>query len=664
MLSKKYQPEIDGLRAIAVVGVLLFHFGLPWVPGGYIGVDVFFVISGFLITRLIYNELQLTGEFSFSNFYVRRARRLFPALFFTLAISLFFGVILLSPSSLERLGASAIHALMSISNFFFWFETGYFDLEATKKPLLHTWSLSVEEQFYIVWPVTILLVFRIAKSNNYIALAIVSCIGIVSIIASEYWLDEAPSAVFYLMPYRVYEFVIGAVLIWIPSKLRNNDIRLEILLLIGLALIVYSMVTLDSASRFPGANVLPAVIGTALTIYSCEAKIVGRLLRNKLSVFIGLISYSLYLAHWPIIVFYEHIFNTKTVASSAIFLGALTIVLAIFMYRYIETPFRKGTIMSVNLSRSGVGFCVVTFSISLIYPAFLLVDSNGWPARLVNRLPSNIEIQEVPSYPTWTTIRMLSKNKIVDDGRKNIHIIGDSQAADLVNILTIALNEDEFQMTAEIVNVFCGALFIHEERHDDYFDTNRRIQAVKNSRHHKKSCVKRWKELQTSKNIVKADYILLSNLWYDYQLEYLPETIRFLRSITNAKIILVGNKVLTLDSQEIATRCVFVSRVYPVNCFETIEQLNQYAAVLQKTKGQIGSKSYFTINKIMKGIAEDSDIDMLDMYEMLCGLELDSCTIYSEEGVATFIDTAHFNDIGMRIMADRLKKSGFLGSGG
>ena len=161
----QYRPDIDGLRALAVFSVLFFHLGFTTFGGGYVGVDVFFVISGFLITQLIRAEVQRTESFRFSNFYMRRARRLAPALFFTFALCFAFAVVLFSPSDFERFSGALVHAVVSLSNFYFWTESGYFDTAATVKPLLHTWSLSVEEQFYLVWPAT--MVFLLLKARPF-----------------------------------------------------------------------------------------------------------------------------------------------------------------------------------------------------------------------------------------------------------------------------------------------------------------------------------------------------------------------------------------------------------------------------------------------------------------------------------------------------------------
>ncbi len=203
---KGYRPEIDGLRAVAVLLVIFFHYQFSIFGGGYVGVDVFFVISGYLITRLIKDQVE-GGNFSITSFYVRRMRRLFPALFFTLIITTLAAFLLFSAEHLERYGQSLIYALISVSNFFFWQEAGYFDLNAIVKPLLHTWSLSVEEQFYLIWPGLLLLLFYPKKSS--LALLGLAIVAVGSLYLSESFLSSDPKAAFFLMPLRAFEFCIG-----------------------------------------------------------------------------------------------------------------------------------------------------------------------------------------------------------------------------------------------------------------------------------------------------------------------------------------------------------------------------------------------------------------------------------------------------------------------
>ena len=208
-----YRPEIDGLRAIAVLGVLLFHAGFPAFSGGYAGVDVFFVISGYLITRTILTGID-AGQFSYVGFFVNRVRRLFPSFLATIGVSFLAGALLFSPPYLKRLGEAAITSVLCISNIYFWSEADYWDIESTFKPLLHTWSLSVEEQFYFVWPPLLILVSR-AKCRRIIRIALVAIVGLTSLFFAGALSPDHPRATFYWMPWRAFEFMIGAAVIWL-----------------------------------------------------------------------------------------------------------------------------------------------------------------------------------------------------------------------------------------------------------------------------------------------------------------------------------------------------------------------------------------------------------------------------------------------------------------
>src|SRR5688572_16591631 len=208
--TDRYRRDIDGLRAIAVMSVVLYHYAPGTFPGGFVGVDVFFVISGFLITRLIHDAV-IANNFSFADFYLRRVRRLFPALLFTLLASTLAAILFLSPNHLTQYGGSLVSAIFSVSNFYFWRQSGYFDAAADTKPLLHTWSLSVEEQFYLVWPAV--LVLLLTKTPRLPLLVVVGALGIASVYLAERWLETDPSAAFFLAPARVIELASGAALV-------------------------------------------------------------------------------------------------------------------------------------------------------------------------------------------------------------------------------------------------------------------------------------------------------------------------------------------------------------------------------------------------------------------------------------------------------------------
>ncbi|MCI5144936.1 MAG: acyltransferase, partial [Candidatus Electrothrix sp. AR3] len=236
MIQRQYRADVDGLRAFAVLAVLFYHFDFSFFSGGFTGVDIFFVISGFLITQNIMADLS-KGSFSFARFYTRRIRRLFPALFVTLVLSLLFGFLLFTPEHYLRLAKSLLYSVLSVSNFFFWQEAGYFDTAVDFKPLLHTWSLAVEEQFYLIWPALLFLLFKLGKKWILLFLLLSSAL---SLYWSEQWLLTDPSGAFFLTPFRIIEFAFGAIMAWLIQFQPKNKLLLEPLLALGFGFILYS----------------------------------------------------------------------------------------------------------------------------------------------------------------------------------------------------------------------------------------------------------------------------------------------------------------------------------------------------------------------------------------------------------------------------------------
>ncbi len=334
-----YRADIDGLRGIAVLAVIFYHLEFSLFKGGFVGVDVFFVISGFLITKIILASLE-QNQFSFKHFYVRRIRRLLPALFTVALVVLIMSFVLFPDTAIQSTAGEVLFSMLSISNFYFWSESGYFDKEAITKPLLHTWSLGVEEQFYLIWPLTLVLLYRYAKSAG--VLIGTTVFGIASLITSEIQLNSNPETAFYMMHFRVGEFALGAALVWLRST-SNSGFRWisELALLTGLGLITYSVLHFESGMRFPGLAALVPCIGAALAIYGGQSKTLGGLLRSRSFVHIGLLSYSLYLVHWPIIVFYSYVrFDSLSVGSKLVLLVVIYFF-ATLLYYTVEKPFRN-----------------------------------------------------------------------------------------------------------------------------------------------------------------------------------------------------------------------------------------------------------------------------------------------------------------------------------
>jgi peptidoglycan/LPS O-acetylase OafA/YrhL len=256
-----YRPDIDGLRAIAVVMVMLFHAGLGF-EGGYVGVDVFFVISGFLITRLIQKELS-SDKFSLQRFWERRIRRIVPAAYACVAVTLVFGLLILMPSDLEDLGNSLIMQQLMLSNVYFWRTGDYFGGPAELKPLLHTWSLTVEEQFYLVYPIILVLLYRFGKTCFFTAISI---LAVGSLCLSIWWVSSHNEFTFFMLPTRAWEMLLGGMIANLPSFSRLSKRNLDLLGLAGLLAILFASIHFTSATEFPGAAALVPCVGTCLAV--------------------------------------------------------------------------------------------------------------------------------------------------------------------------------------------------------------------------------------------------------------------------------------------------------------------------------------------------------------------------------------------------------------
>ena len=450
--QRRYEPAIDGLRAIAVLSVLLFHADFEIFQGGFVGVDVFFVISGYLITRNIMDDFE-RGTFSFTAFYIRRARRLLPAAFFVLLCALVIGAILLTPDHFAALGQSAIYAVFSLSNIYFWQSSGYWDAAAEVKPLLHFWSLGVEEQFYFIWPVLLVLVLKLRGRFAVFILLII--LAIISLLASEYFLDKNPSTVFYLTPFRAFEFCLGALVLWRPTvKFLDEKLR-SFLLLVGICLIAFSIFSYDAETRFPGLHALLPAFGTALAIaMSTKSTIISGVLTNRFSVLVGKFSYSIYLVHWPVIVYYKYWRFAELVLFEKLAIVVISLLGGALMFRYVETPFRfpikdSGTGKHGRFL-AGMACCAILITVT----AMIAWQSKGWQSRYSTETLATLEIDRLKVFATYRSsicytgaVDVLDKLDFdlcmtPDAKKENFLLIGDSYAAHLYSGLEKNFSEE------------------------------------------------------------------------------------------------------------------------------------------------------------------------------------------------------------------------------
>ena len=331
----KYRAEIDGLRALAVLPVMFFHAGFELFAGGFVGVDVFFVVSGYLITTIIIEDIE-NKTFSFLNFYERRIRRILPALFFVILVCIPFAWIWMLPGQMKDFSQSLVAVSLFASNFLFWKESGYFDAAAEEKPLLHTWSLAVEEQYYVIFPIFLFFAWRFGKNKVFWITVLIAGI---SLMLSEWGWRNKNSANFFLAPTRVWEILAGSIVAFIVLKRgvqKNNFLSF-----LGLILIFFSIFSYDETTPFPSIYTLVPVVGVALLIlYADKKTLASKILSMKLFVSLGLISYSAYLWHQPLFAFARIRMLNEPSHLFMMLLVVCSLILAFFSWRFIEKPFR------------------------------------------------------------------------------------------------------------------------------------------------------------------------------------------------------------------------------------------------------------------------------------------------------------------------------------
>jgi peptidoglycan/LPS O-acetylase OafA/YrhL len=453
----KYRPDIDGLRAVAVILVVMYHLGVGFTKGGFIGVDVFFVISGYLITGIIASEVG-SGAYSLLGFYERRVRRLFPALFGVLLFSSCLAYILLFPPELEYFGETLIATTTFLANILFYSGDGYFAGTRDTIPLLHTWSLAVEEQFYLLYPLVLAPLLR--RDKGTLCWPIFSLTLLLSFALSLFLVKYDQSAAFYLLPPRAWELLLGCLLaLGAIPELRNEKYR-QLASIAGLLAILIAAGKIRGTT-FPGWAALVPCVGAAMVIHSGVKgdTIVYRVLSSRYAVFIGLISYSLYLWHWPIIAFYKAQHGGRISKPEMLLLAIASIAAATLSWRYVERPFRQRTI----LPRRAPMFSVAALaSTSAIERAILFLATEG----LSNRYPASVRQLAAFKYKPEGPMRSghcfitngyadkLTVDEMclrLDAGRRNFLLVGDSFAAHHWAGLTAVFPDINFlQATASV----------------------------------------------------------------------------------------------------------------------------------------------------------------------------------------------------------------------
>lgn len=607
----KYRADIDFLRMISILLVCSFHYQLFGITGGYIGVDIFFVISGYLMTEIINREV-ISQRFSVIDFLIRRIRRLYPSLLFVILLTYVIGWSIFSPHEFKHLSEASIFSILGFSNIYYWLVSGYFDTTSLEKPLLHTWSLSVEFQFYFFWVIFLIIFYRL-KSNILWGIMIIS---IVSFIASCGIIYYYQSASFYLSPLRIWEFSLGGIVIFIPKSSKLNKSFFNTVFIVSLISILYPSFILDQNSFFPGYNALFPVIGAMGFLYSAPFVSASLLFKLPAIKFFGSISYSLYLIHWPIFVYFNKILSRHISHMERLELLFFSIFLSTIVCFYFEIPLRNKELMGDR--RFNISFALIAaLSLALLQYNFVTQGLH------VLRSPNDYIIRNANLYNLtqagvylWTRYHVKEKGDDFITSKKHLLIIGDSQSADLLNILLEAGFENKYEILTRKVFWECGSLYVPQDIRSKYFDSNDLINAKPE---YEKICSEQMDRLIGTPAITHADVIIVGYEWNQHYYSYIDSAFNEIISRSHAQLYSIGKK----DFNE-----------------SSIEILNHYGyGTDAKIKAySLRSAESILFNTMLKDRLGDNYVDM---YSLMCSDKLKACDVVTDDYAPIFWDRIH-----------------------
>lgn len=610
-----YRPEIDGLRAVAVLPVLFFHAGVGYLPGGYVGVDVFFVISGYLITSILLEEMS-AGTFSIGKFYERRVRRLLPALFAVLFVSTPVALSILLPSDLVDFGESLIAVPLFVSNFLFWSERGYFGVAGELKPLIHTWSLAVEEQFYIAFPLFLAALVRFWSKFVGVAFGLVL---ISSLVVSWYLTKLHFETAFFLPMARAWELMLGALIAYYAIPLgRVTSKAPNCASLLGIGLIATAIVSFDVNTPFPGLAALVPTFGAALLIASpSDGNRVHAGLSNSVVVFVGLISYPLYLWHQPIFAFARH---ADVNESTLLLFAPIAFVLAVLTYYFIERPFREKGKVGTGLVFRGA----LIVSLVSVATGSAIVLNKGFLSRFHEA--DQVLLRQFAELDGYNQARFdaLEGKFFQNDHRRKILLVGDSHAKDFLNVIAEGPLGDHVQFSTRQVNSECG-LVLTRGNIDKHIPVSRAERCRVMGRF----------EGETFNQIASAsDEIWLSASWLPWVVEHLPETIRDLQDIYGKPVLVVGPKAFGSMRQKVALSVPKDDRAAYVQAVpDHIKELNSRVKALVKSE------------------------NFVELLEVFCRGSSGECHSFTPAGELVSPDGGHLTQAGARFLSEQMISS-------
>lgn len=619
-----YRADLQGLRAIAILLVVLSHTGLPIFPGGFVGVDVFFVLSGYLITGILLKEIEQKGRINLTRFYAHRIKRLLPAMITMLGISFFATFKFLSETEARTQLSSALYAATWTSNIYYTFtQLNYFDELATRDIFTHTWSLAVEEQFYLIWPALLLLLIRLNQMRNITTGLLI--ILATSFIASVFLTEKNPQIGFYLMPSRMWEFALGGI---INTTLTNNTSKTHInhriawgLLSAGGLLIIISSITFKSNMAYPGALALIPAIGAALLIMAGESLDNKNPLAHPLLVWLGDRSYSLYLWHWPILVIGFSLGLQGNIVPT-IGLAVLAVVFSMVSYRFIEQPFWKGrfshaTPKNVIL----IGLLTITIASAAFFHIFRIhqqENTNSMAYDLSNQWRMDFPVIYRMPCDAWYSHAKVEPCIFGDaSAKKTVVLLGDSIGAQWFSLISGTFKQPEWR-TIVLTKSSCPIV------DEDFFYTR-----IGKTYH---VCTE-WRNatINTLKTI-NPDVLIIGNATtYDFSDEkWTNGTSRILKKIDGSAkttIILLGTPSLGFDGPGCIARNI--SEGHKID----------ESACLAKNRLKESEKIK---NNLKKSAEQFNNVHLIDLNDIVCPDGY--CNAVSNQGIVTFRDSQHLTD--------------------
>jgi len=512
--KKNYKKHIDGLRALSVISVIIFHLDHNFLPGGFIGVDIFFVISGYLISKIIIEKIE-KKEFKIFNFFMSRARRILPMLFFIL-IFFFPLIFFLLPSKMISISESILSGLFFISNIFFYWESGYFGEAINLKPFIHLWSLSVEEQFYIIFPVYCILFYK----KKFFLLSLISFF-LISFIFANYLSPKYPNANFFLSPTRIWEIISGVFFMILEKKKTSINTKiLNISCVTSLIVIISSFIILNNLDNIPNIKLLPSIIGAGvIIIYGGKSNIIQKILCNKPTVFIGLISYSLYMLHQPILAFNKNLILFEENILFKIIFFVFLISVSALTWKFIEQPFRNYKIISNKKF-------IIIFSligIIILISNIVILKTDGFVSKFKeeDRYLALLNPKIQGRYVSKKFNSLINK-KFENLKKQNIIVMGDSHAQDFINMAYENNFFNGFNVKTVPFHIECYLKFL-------------KIEKTKNSKQLKRCADK------IPSDLMYADSVFLVNVWEPWISNSLNDILNN-PILLNKKIFIIGPK--------------------------------------------------------------------------------------------------------------------------